>query len=212
LARAEREMTAALQATVDATKRQLTAEEEELARIRGNLARETFEARVAAFDQRVRAERRAAQSCAAALQQVFRAARRRLVEALGPVLEVVRARRDADLVVNADSVLAARPGTDVTSEVIERLDAVAAVPAIDWPGPACDTVAAALRGEAVGPAETGGEGGPEGPSPAPAPGGGSQQAAPGAALEDATAPDAPPDAPGGAPPGASGAGGRGGTD
>ena len=89
LLKAEIELTAELQRRVDAIKAGLTAEEQELTRLRPTLGREEFDARVAQFDNDVRRQRRQAQRYAAALQNVFRAERLKLVQALDPLLDRV---------------------------------------------------------------------------------------------------------------------------
>ncbi len=130
LLKAEIELTAELQLQVDAIKAELTAEEQELARLRPTLDREVFAARVAAFDRKVRRQRRAAQKHAAALQNIFRAERLKLVEALGPLLEEVREAHGASVALNSDEVLASDPALDVTDEVIARFNATVPPPVI----------------------------------------------------------------------------------
>ncbi|MEO1315553.1 MAG: OmpH family outer membrane protein [Pseudomonadota bacterium] len=135
LATSERELGATLQAEVDRVQAELALEEEELARVRGSMPREAFEARAGAFRARVQRERRAAQAQAAAIDKVFREARRELVNRLQPILEEVRRRKGADVIINADSVLAARPEADVTGEVLLVFDARVPPPEITIPEP-----------------------------------------------------------------------------
>ncbi len=138
LLKAETELTAELQLQVDAIKSELTAEEQELARLRPTLDREVFATRVAAFDRKVRRQRRAAQKYAAALQNAFRAERLKLVEALGPLLEDVREVHGASVILNSDQVLASDLALDVTDEVIVRFNATVpppVVPGLDLLGP-----------------------------------------------------------------------------
>ena len=123
LVEAEKKLTAELQSRIDETKRELAAEEQELARLRSTLPRDEFEARTSAFDRRVRRERREAQRQAAALQTAFRAERVKLLEALHTVLEQVRAERGASVILNEEQVMAVDPATDITDAVIERFDA-----------------------------------------------------------------------------------------
>ncbi len=123
LLKAEIELTAELQRRVDEIKAELTAEEQELARLRPTLDREVFAARVAEFDRNVRRQRRETQKLAAILQNVFRAERRKLVEALGPLLEEVREANGASVILNSDQVLTSDPALDVTDEVIARFNA-----------------------------------------------------------------------------------------
>lgn len=122
LAAEERQLTEALQREVDATKAELAETEAELARLRDTLEKTEFEARADAFRERVQTARREAQGRSARIQKLFRDARRRLVAALGPILEEVRARRGADVIVNAESVLAAGSSADVTEEVLAIFD------------------------------------------------------------------------------------------
>lgn len=133
LSQEEAAATERLQREIDEVKAELTAEEEELTRLRETLPREEFEARVAAFDERVRDERRSAQNRAAVLQQVFRDARRELVDALGQVLETVRVDMGAVAIVNADAVLAHDPVIDATDRVIELFNQTVAVPVVSIP-------------------------------------------------------------------------------
>ena len=130
LLKAEIELTAEVQRWVDAVKAELTAEEQELARLRPTLDREAFDARVAAFDRKVRRQRREAQQHAATLQNAFRAERLKLVEALGPLLEEVRTAHGASVILNSDQALTSDPALDVTDEVIARFDATVPPPAI----------------------------------------------------------------------------------
>lgn len=130
LLKAEIDLTAELQRRVDEIKAQFNAEEQELARLRPTLEHQEFEARVAEFDRNVRRERRQTQHRAAALQNAFRAARLKFVEALGPVMEEVRSARGASIILNAEQVLAADPAVDVTDEVIARVNASVPTPAI----------------------------------------------------------------------------------
>ena len=123
LLKAEIELTTELQRRVDEIKAELTAEEQELARLRPTLDREVFAARVAEFDRNVRRQRRETQKYAAILQNVFRAERRKLVEALGPLLEEVREANGASVILDSDQVLTSDPALDVTDEVIARFNA-----------------------------------------------------------------------------------------
>ena len=122
LREAEEAMTRQLQASVDAAKAQLAAEEAELTELRQELAAEAFEERAQDFDRRIRAVRREAQERAAFLQRGFQEARATLVAALPELLEQVRQDAGADVILNADSVLAAGGGVDVTDEVLKLMD------------------------------------------------------------------------------------------
>jgi Skp family chaperone for outer membrane proteins len=128
LARAEQRMTAELQSRIDATKRELTEREQELARQRGTLPQEEFEALTAAFDRRVRRERREAQRLSSELQTAFRNERVKLLEMLDGFLEQVRAERGASLILNQDDAIASDPALDITEGVIARFDQAAKPP------------------------------------------------------------------------------------
>lgn len=123
----EREARLALRTELDELRAALEAEEAEIAAMREIAPKEVFEARVRAFDQRVREARRVSQEKGEALQARFLAARRELTEALDPVLQDLLAETGAALIVDARTVLAAPPGADVTDEVIRRFDARASV-------------------------------------------------------------------------------------
>jgi Skp family chaperone for outer membrane proteins len=129
-------------------KAQLNAEEQELTRLRPNLERKVFEERVASFDRKIRSQRRAAQQQAANLQNVFRVARLKLVDALGPLLEAVREAHGANIIVNDDQALASDPALDVTDEVIARFNAEVPPPVIpDLDSIGLDPVGLAPDGE-----------------------------------------------------------------
>lgn len=141
---AEKRLTAELQGRIDETKRELAAEEQELARLRATLPRDEFDARTAAFDRKVRRERREAQRQAAALQTAFRAERVKLLEALGRTLEEVRAERGASLILNEEQAMAVDPALDITNAVIQRFDASVPPPEI----PDLASILADTRGKA----------------------------------------------------------------
>ncbi|MEM6680373.1 MAG: OmpH family outer membrane protein [Pseudomonadota bacterium] len=133
LAAEERRWGDALQSRVDAVKEALAVEEAELARDRSELPRAEFERRAAAFRSRVQRERRATQAEAAALERAFREARRTLVAALDPILAEVLAERGADMILDMESVLVARPGSDVTDAVLARFNARVPMPRVVLP-------------------------------------------------------------------------------
>ena len=130
LVEAEQRMTAELQSRVDETKRTLASREQELARLRGTLPRDEFEALTNAFDRRVRRERREAQRQAAVLQSAFRNERVKLLEILDAFLERVRAERGASVILNQDEAIASDPALDITDEVLARFDQAAPPPEI----------------------------------------------------------------------------------
>lgn len=114
---------ATLQARVDALKAELEIEEADLARVRAVLPQDAFEARAKNFDRKVRLARRESQRQAAQLQQVFRAARERLVAQLRPILAELLQSERADIVLDAGQVLLATPQADRTEQVIAIFDA-----------------------------------------------------------------------------------------
>ena len=116
---AERQQTAALQALIDETGEKLSTEEVELARIRAELGREEFETRAADFDRRRRLARQVAQERAQALQRGFKDARTAIIAALPGIIEALRQETGARLILDAETVLAAAPGTDLTERAIE---------------------------------------------------------------------------------------------
>lgn len=141
LAAAERAMTAQLQEQIDAVKADFSTEEQELARLRNVLDRAVFDERVATFDREVRAARADAQQRAAALQTAFREAREQFEARLRPILERVRLRYRASVMIDLEAALAADPAADVTDEVIAILDAesgppeIPSVPGLSPPAP-----------------------------------------------------------------------------
>lgn len=131
----ERSITEAFQTQVDNVKRALTAEEEELTRLRGELDREAFNARTEAFDLKVRTARRESQRHAAELQRAFQKGRDSLVAQLAPILIDVLRARGADIVLDADAILVAAPSVDVTDEVIRLFDERVPPPELTLPEP-----------------------------------------------------------------------------
>lgn len=130
LSDAEARLTAELQAEVDTVKTRLSVEEQELTILRNELPKAEFDRRVQVFDQQVRAERRRTQGRAAALQNAFRKARSRLVDAMIPILVQISRERGAAVVLDREQIFLAHPSADVTEEVIRRLDAEVPMPAI----------------------------------------------------------------------------------
>lgn len=143
LREAEVRLSSQLQKKIDAIKRELSAEEEKLARERSQLDPEVFKSRVAAFDQRVRSERRRAQQYATNLRNAFAVERVKLAKAVGPVLSELRAAKNASLIIDADGVLAFDPQLDVTDEAIAHFNETVPMPEI----PDLDTLAPARAEE-----------------------------------------------------------------
>lgn len=118
----ERQARSALKKELDKLRADLEAEEAKIAAMREIAPKDVFEARVRAFDIRVRDARRESQEKGEALQARFVAARRDLAAALEPVLQEILDETGAALIVDARTVLAARSGADVTKEVIRRFN------------------------------------------------------------------------------------------
>ncbi len=128
LAEATRQERLTLRAELDALRDALEAEEAEIAAMRDVASKEAFDARVRAFDQRVREARRDSAAKGEALENRLAAARRDLAAQLGPVLEALLAEHDALLIIDAGAALAARAGADVTDEAIRRFNESAQLP------------------------------------------------------------------------------------
>ena len=135
LLKAEIVLNAELQRRIDAIKAELAAEEQELTELRPTLGRATFTARIAAFDRKVRRLRREAQQYAAALQNAFRAERRKMIKALNPLLEEIRAAHGAGVILDTDLALVSDPALDITDEVIARFNATVPPPVLPGLGP-----------------------------------------------------------------------------
>lgn len=138
LAEAEEALTEQLQWQIDTTKEALAEEEEELARLRGQLPEEEFETRTADFDRRVRQARRVAQERAAILQSKFQEARASILAYLPELIERLREETGAKLVLDAEQVLARDDAIDVTSRAIALFDSegpAPEVPEIDLSAP-----------------------------------------------------------------------------
>ncbi|MGF1445925.1 MAG: OmpH family outer membrane protein [Pikeienuella sp.] len=140
---AERELSTAFQARVDAVKTEIEAEEAELARLRPRLSRSEFERRAARFDRKVRITRRRSQRQAAELQRALRRAQDRLTAHLAPILIELLRTEGANVVLDADQILLASPSVNMTEKVIELFDARVETPVIDFaePGPLLPTEA-----------------------------------------------------------------------
>jgi len=130
LAEAEAALTEQLQTQIDTTKEALAEEEEELARIRGQLSEAEFEARGADFDRRVRQARRVAQERAAILQTEFQEARAAVLGYLPELIERLREETGASLVLDAEQVLARDDAIDVTDRAIALFDSEGPAPEV----------------------------------------------------------------------------------
>lgn len=130
LSEAETQLSAELQRRIDEIKAELGREEQELARMRGSLDRSVFQAKITAFDRKVRKERRRAQQYAANLRNAFRAEKIKLAAAVRPVLLALLAEKGASAILDADTALAFDPALDVTDEAIARFNATVPMPAV----------------------------------------------------------------------------------
>lgn len=113
----------ALQARFEEVRIALEAEEQEMARVRRDTPRRAFEERVVAFDQRVRAARRAAQEAGASLEARHAAGRRTLLAIAEPLLDALMVERDAAAVLDRAAVLRVDPDIDITQTLVEALNA-----------------------------------------------------------------------------------------
>lgn len=104
---------------------ELETEEAEIAAMREASSKEQFEERVRAFNIRVRNARQTSQTNIEAFRRRFEDARRGLSDMLPPILQQILQERGASLILDAATVLAAKPGADVTEEVIRRLNEAA---------------------------------------------------------------------------------------
>jgi len=132
---AEDALSAQLQDQYDRVKEKFSAEEKELTALRPTLDRETFDARVADFDRRLRITRRRTQDRASELQKRFQSARLELVRALDPLLEQIRRERGALVILNIDNALAVDPSIDITNDVIALFNDTLSEPPIPEFGP-----------------------------------------------------------------------------
>lgn len=119
----ELEARRALRASLDAVKVSLEAEEAELVQLRKTLPKDQFDARVRAFDQRVRTERQDAQDKGAALQARFTSARSALEAAIRPVLAALMRERGAVVALDRSAVLVVADPQEATDELIVRINA-----------------------------------------------------------------------------------------
>jgi Skp family chaperone for outer membrane proteins len=118
-----------LRMRLDALQQELAAEEADLVELRsatenGLAERDVFDARVAEFDQKVRAARSMARDSASAMESRYRTARETLRGEMGPILDALIVERGAMVVIDARSTLRAVAAVDATDALIERLDAV----------------------------------------------------------------------------------------
>lgn len=142
LGAAEAAITRNLQASVDAVREALDAEEADLARLRAELPPEDFELRATAFDKRIRVVRQRTQERANAVQRSFQEARAAIVAALPPVLEKLRIEAGVEVILNADQILAADDRVDLTARAIEMFNdegGTIEVPVMDFSTPLLPT-------------------------------------------------------------------------
>ncbi|MGG7567929.1 OmpH family outer membrane protein [Rhodovulum sp. DZ06] len=122
LAEAETRARAAVQSRLDRVKEELEAEERALAQARETMDPAEFAKRGAAFDRRVRQERRAAQERGALLLKFVEDGRDALRERLPMALEELRRRRGASVVLDAAAVAAWDADLDATAAAAEIFD------------------------------------------------------------------------------------------
>ncbi|MEL7469015.1 MAG: OmpH family outer membrane protein [Pseudomonadota bacterium] len=122
LRRAEQRMTERLQAQIDETRVALAAEEAELAEVRETLPVDELDRRIQDFDRRMRLARQITQERAASLQKGFQDARAAVVAGLPALIERLRQEVGADVILNADQVLAADPALDLTDRAVSLFD------------------------------------------------------------------------------------------
>jgi Skp family chaperone for outer membrane proteins len=118
----EAEERRALRQQLDHLTETFRVEEAELTRLRTTLNKDSFDARVKDFDQRVRAARQSAQESSVAFQNRFAEAFGALEREAVPVVAALMAERGAVVALDRRSVLVFSDGADVTAEVIRRLD------------------------------------------------------------------------------------------
>lgn len=118
----ERAARSALQKELEALNAGIEAEEAELTELRPRLAKEEFDARVRAFNDKVQAARRTFQEKNEAIQREFVAARRRVSEALNPVLRRILEQTGGAIVIDSRGVLMASSAVDKTNEAIRLFD------------------------------------------------------------------------------------------
>lgn len=114
-----------LRESLKARQEALRAEELELTELRETLDSANFDARVAAFTEKVRELKRDTNDAGARLQRAVLAARTELQQAARPVLLALMAERRALVMLEKDDVVISVTALDVTQEAIDRLDASA---------------------------------------------------------------------------------------
>ncbi|MFT7025940.1 MAG: Skp family chaperone for outer membrane protein [Paracoccaceae bacterium] len=118
----EAEVRAAVQARLERVKQELEAEERALTDARATMDPEEFSRRGAAFDRRVRLERRSAQERGARLLKFIEDERAALSARMPPVLEHLRKSRGAALIIDAAAVAAYDADADVTADAVALFD------------------------------------------------------------------------------------------
>lgn len=130
LAETERRFAATLQAKIDLAKEAFTAEETEIAELRGTLTSDEFSTRIADFDRRMRSWRRRAQERANDIQRGFQESRAAIVTAMPRILNQLREETGVEVIVNAEQVLSADLALDYTDRAIELFDRSGPAPVI----------------------------------------------------------------------------------
>lgn len=122
LSRTEAHLRAAVEARLERVKTELEAEERALTDARAAMDPDEFARRGAAFDQRVRRERRGAQERGAQLLKFIDDARGALSARLPAVLEELREARGAVAILDAAAAAAYDADVDVTAEAVALFD------------------------------------------------------------------------------------------
>ncbi len=113
----------ALQAENRRIEAELSAEEQELTRMRGTIEAAEFARLAADFDEKVQRIRETQDRKALAMQGRLEAGRRNFVQQAAPVLAAIARERGAVVVLDNTVVLMAFDVVDITDEAVTRLDA-----------------------------------------------------------------------------------------
>ncbi len=102
---------------------ELTTREDELTQMRAEMSVEEFRAAAAAFDTQAETARREQAEKRQRLVQFEEAERRRFFGQIAPVLEEKLAELGGQVLIDARAVIISAPGTDMTDDAIEAMDA-----------------------------------------------------------------------------------------
>lgn len=112
------------QAEIQAQEKILKAEEETLKSQRSIMAPDAYEAKVREFQIKVQNVQRGVQNRNLQLDSARNAAKNELQRALKPILQSVLKEYKATVIMDKSLIIEQAPGLDVTTRVIEQLDAV----------------------------------------------------------------------------------------